>query len=195
MSLENLNYKRIFHKPYAPQSYFLFLSGDGICPKVEGMLLFGIPSDRHSSDCGAQHCWLHNLDAMWSSADLCASGFLCWPEFPLEIFCQYGYSFAPWYSIINKRVLCKYPVSYWWKSHMDNICAFHQGYITDMTKKFCSKNFCQYASRDTICVFHGYINNFFCQNASRYPLAGIHLRLDKGIARALGIGRPSPREG
>ena len=74
MSLENLN-KRILYQLYAPQSYFLLLSGDVICPKVEGMFLFGIPSDRHSSDCGAQHCWLHNLDAMWSSADLCTPGF------------------------------------------------------------------------------------------------------------------------
>ena len=111
ISLENLNYgrKSYYHisswkefsvwypsgdgqVPYSPRSNFLlFLSGDGLRPKVEGMFLCGVPSNRHSSHCRRKHCRMRHLDALWNRTHLCTSGFYSWVSFCMENSCQYGY--------------------------------------------------------------------------------------------------------
>ena len=98
ISLENLNYGRKSHYhisswkefsvwypsgggqvPYSPRSNFLlFLSGDGLRPKVEGMFLCGIPSNGHSSHRRRQHCRMRHLDALWNCTHLCTAGFYSW---------------------------------------------------------------------------------------------------------------------
>ena len=96
ISLENLNYGRKSHYhisswkefsvsypsgggqvPYSPRSNILiFLSGDGLRPKVERVFLCGIPSNGHSYHRRRQHCRMRHLDALWNCTHLCTPGFL-----------------------------------------------------------------------------------------------------------------------